>query len=367
MAAEKVIVREIEKELSSTEYACTALEPVTGGTGNFIFRGTLSTPLPDGTQEVIIKHGEAYIASNPSFQLPTSRCRAEEESLIALAKLPPSSTSSFSVRTPRLFYFNSETNTQVQEYLPNSLNLKAYALSSLVSNDECLKQPCFDLGKGIGLWLRRFHDWAKDEAQSKLQHKIKQNVPMQQLKNQINYSRLLAQVDSFPEILGEAKQAFEAVKKASEAELTDESKLQIIHGDFWTGNVILPNKQMSKNSQPTVFVIDWELAQMGVRPLDVGQMLGEMYELYLFKGVQAGLWLIQGLCAGYGIDDDEFAFRVAVHTGVHLVCWSNVPGWGTEKEVLKVLATGRDIIVRAWAEDRSWFLNSDLASIFQGH
>lgn len=65
---------EILQELSSTQYACSSLEPLSGGTANFIFRGALSTALPDGTREVAIKHGEGYVASSPGFQLPTARC-----------------------------------------------------------------------------------------------------------------------------------------------------------------------------------------------------------------------------------------------------------------------------------------------------
>jgi hypothetical protein len=64
----------ILQELSSTQYACSSLEPLSGGTANFIFKGTLTSPLPDGTSVVAVKHGESFIASMPDFQLPPSRC-----------------------------------------------------------------------------------------------------------------------------------------------------------------------------------------------------------------------------------------------------------------------------------------------------
>jgi hypothetical protein len=65
---------EITQALGGTEYACSSLEPLSGGTANFIFKGILTTPLPDGTKEVAVKHGEAFVASMPDFQLSTSRC-----------------------------------------------------------------------------------------------------------------------------------------------------------------------------------------------------------------------------------------------------------------------------------------------------
>ena len=65
---------EVLRELSSTDYACSSLKPLSGGTANFIFKATLTTPLPDGAKEVAVKHGEDYVASNPEFPIPTTRC-----------------------------------------------------------------------------------------------------------------------------------------------------------------------------------------------------------------------------------------------------------------------------------------------------
>jgi hypothetical protein len=65
---------EIIQELSTTPYACSSLKKLSGGNANFIFKATLITPLPDGTTEVAVKHGEDYVASMPHFQIPTTRC-----------------------------------------------------------------------------------------------------------------------------------------------------------------------------------------------------------------------------------------------------------------------------------------------------
>jgi hypothetical protein len=65
---------DIQKELMSTSYACSSLKPLSGGNANFTFKGLLTHPLEDGTQEVVIKHGEAYVALMPDLEIPTSRC-----------------------------------------------------------------------------------------------------------------------------------------------------------------------------------------------------------------------------------------------------------------------------------------------------
>ena len=87
--------------------------------------------------------------------------------------------------------------------------------------------------------------------------------------------------------------------------------------------------------------------------------------LKLFKNKDEGLWLIQGFAAGYGYIDDEFAYRVAIHVGVHLVCYGcRVPGWGTDEQIKEVVMTGRDLVVMGWQKNRAWFEHSDLACLF---
>ena len=162
--------------------------------------------------------------------------RIEESCLKALAELPPLTSPTCMVRVPKLYRFDAETNTQIQEYLPDSIDLKTYLLRHLAPPaPTSLELICRSLGNGLGAWLRSFHDSSKHPKQSKLQDVIKLNNDMQTLKHTINYSRLVQTVKMFPSILGEAKDIFEQLEAMAKAELSDERKLRIIHGDFWTG------------------------------------------------------------------------------------------------------------------------------------
>ena len=80
MAAEGAdgILVAVKRELATTPYACSSLRPLTGGTCNFIYHGVLNQPLSDGTREVVIKHGEGFVASHPGFRLTTSRCVGQD-------------------------------------------------------------------------------------------------------------------------------------------------------------------------------------------------------------------------------------------------------------------------------------------------
>jgi hypothetical protein len=155
------------------------------------------------------------------------------ECLKALSGLP-ATVGAYTVRAPKLYHFNAETNTQVQEYLPDALSLKEYALKHFSSPDPSRKPLCFELGRSLGVWLRGFHRWASLPEQAAFREEMKSNAPMQKIKHFVNYATLVDTVPNFPSILGDAKETFEEIRDATAAEL-DRPDLQITHGDFWTG------------------------------------------------------------------------------------------------------------------------------------
>ena len=128
---------------------------------------------------------------------------------------------------------------------------------------------------------------------------------------------------------------------------------------------LLKDQPPREGLRPDIFIVDWEMAQYGVRPVDLAQMTAELYELWFFKRIEEGKWLIEGFVKGYGDIDDEFRFRAAINVGIHLVIWgSRVPGWGTPEQVQEAVGKGKEIIVRAWHKDRAWFEAGDLACLF---
>ncbi|GKT43723.1 4-hydroxytryptamine kinase [Colletotrichum spaethianum] len=359
------ILREVRGELANTPYRFEGGSLLSGGTANFIFHVSLSQPLPDGTTEVAVKHGEDFLAQNPDFKLPTSRCLVEELCLEHLSALPPSAYGKLSVATPKLFYFDKETNTQVQEYQPNPLSLKNYALQHFTAlASESAKPQCLNIGQSIGKWLRAFHEWSNSSEQRKFRDIAAANKEMQKLKHWVNYERLPSSVERFPSILGECASTFTAIADKMTKEMENDESLQVIHGDFWTGNILL-NGQPWEDLHNRLLVVDWEMCMLAVAPLDLGQMIAELYELKLYKDMDAGLWLIQGFLKGYGVVDEEFAFRTLLHVGVHLIGFgTTVRDWGTEEQIKGVASEGRDLVMNAWGKNRGFFDGHPLGYIF---
>jgi len=121
---------------------------------------------------------------------------------------------------------------------------------------------------------------------------------------------------------------------------------------------------MQQGSEISLFVVDWEMSHLSHPSVDFGEMIAEMYALWLYKSIDAGLWMMEGFIDGYGEVSKEFAFRTAVHAGTHLVCvTTDDPSWGAENYE-RVVAVGRDILVHAWDKDTDWFLKGDLEGLF---
>jgi 5-methylthioribose kinase len=146
------------------------------------------------------------------------------------------SQENITIKTPRVFHFDRETNIQIMEDLPNSLDLKHFLLSELAQD---LSEPSArSLGCSLGSWLRSFHEWGTKKEQRETRKLLNQNGTMKDLKFYINYSMLLDTIANFPGILEESRGVFGEVHKFAAAELKKEDnddEYGLIHGDFWTG------------------------------------------------------------------------------------------------------------------------------------
>ncbi|KAL3466483.1 kinase-like domain-containing protein [Aspergillus heterothallicus] len=357
----------VANELADSPYPCSTLTQLSGGTANFVYRGALAEPLPDGTTTVIVKHAEDYIASNRDFKLSAQRCLVEESALRGLNAFHSITTTKTSpdgekfqitVKTPGLLHFNSTTNTQVMEDLPSALDLKTFLLSPAVAA-LISKEWTLSIGRTLGIWLRAFHVWIADSAQSEVAAGFEKNETMKKLKFSINYDSLLNMIGAYPDLLEGSRALFERVREraAAEAEEGVGEGIGPIHGDFWSGNVLLPKASLDNPLPVTpLFITDWELAQVGSRALDLGQMLAELYMLKHYKNIDAGLWVIEGFAAGYDEISEETAFRTLIHVGVHFIFFgSTTAGWGTQEQIRDLVRVGRDLIAKASEGNREAF------------
>ncbi|KAI8663858.1 APH domain-containing protein [Fusarium keratoplasticum] len=328
----------VQRALVGTKFEPSSLTKLSGGSVNWIYLVKLSTPLDDGTTEVLVKHGEPWMASKPEFPLPLLRCSIEMESLRVLSgrssfgRSASTDIYTFVARTPNFFHFDDNAANQILEFLPDGINLKDYVLQHYnAPTPKSFEPQCRHLGKALGKWLRGFIDWTT--RQVKHRHVVAQSDLGQEIKHMVNFLWLYERIKDFPDILDPVKDILGQVEQMAAAETKEVSKHQIIHGDFWTGNIILPNAPIQQGTEVPMLVIDWESTQLGLPSADFGQMIAEMYALWLYKSITAGLWMMEGFIDAYGNVSQDFAFRTAIQTGAHLLCITTTfPGWGTPEQ-----------------------------------
>ncbi|KAL7904943.1 kinase-like domain-containing protein [Trichoderma velutinum] len=375
--------KHVLQRLSDTVYACSSLSPLSSRPGNFVYRGILIHPLSAKDEApvrtVIIKHcttsasqdapnHTAYRVDGPNF---------EELLLNSIAQFSPLTDPSILIQVPLSFLLDQESNIQVLEDFVDSTGLKSMLLSA--EGSKLLPSSLEAIGFALGSWVRAFHMWAAAPEQATLRAQMWQSDPMRKIKYLFTYHAFLKVLETQPEVLEGHREILEEIRDAISEEYerpgTEEDEdLGLIHGDFWSGNILLPATPWREPPLPGVsnklFIIDWEFAQFGHRSNDIGQILGDLYERRLYGNVETVAPVMEGVIKGYGELSERMAFRVAIYVGVHLIGWYNRRPRNGPKVVplhviLEGLTIGRDFIIKGWEKDRAFFENSALASLFK--
>ncbi|KAL9107532.1 MAG: hypothetical protein Q9187_008414, partial [Circinaria calcarea] len=173
----------------------------------------------------------------------------------------------------------------------------------------------------------------------------------------------------FPAILEEARGRFELI----EAEMKERSasqdvaRLGVIHGDFWSGkyemhlspSAVYDMQPLQSRTQSAYSLLTGNYLISQLQAKTSANALRSWYLPSHFRGVDAGLYMIEAFLEAYGKMADEEAYEVALRFGVHLVVWPCRSGendrWGTKEQLVGCVEVGRDFVRNAWEKNREWF------------
>lgn len=250
---ERAFTQQILDRLATSPYACSSLSRLTGGTANFLYRGTLHQPLPfPDARTVIVKCSTEYVAINRDFPLDVRRCVFENAMLKALAGFPRTISTTLNgdkdndnndveVRVPQVLFFDEETHLQVLQDFPDTRDLTAFLNSPSV--DQILPSAGpgpISIGRALGSWLRMFHDWVSEPAQDGLLVRVGGNNGMRTLKCRITYDSFVEILERYPELIEGHRDTLRDVRHAvryefERAPVKGDEVRGLIHGDFWGG------------------------------------------------------------------------------------------------------------------------------------
>jgi tRNA A-37 threonylcarbamoyl transferase component Bud32 len=278
--------------------------------------------------------------------------------LTALRSLPPVVLENVHVTTPYLYYY-SPPSTQILEDYPGSTELKDYLCTHKPDGEGISR-----MGTALGAWLRGFHDWGAALEQQDLRDTLRENSWGKKLKAAITFGRLVETIDMFPSVLRDSKELFADVEKRAMREAEDPGG-DLIHGDFWSGNILLRKGDIPgpRDSPLKLMIVDWELAHLGSRAVDLGQCLAELYLLWHFLDVEAGFQMIIRFLRGYGPVERDMALRICLSFGTHLVVWPcRVPHWERGQKMEDCVRYGAECVKYAWKGDVGWLGSEPLLS-----
>ena len=288
------------------------------------------------------------------------------------------------VITPRLLLADRTANLMVMEDVAGMTDLHSI-MKSNNANAQVPVPAAAAIGKTLGAWLRRFHEWGSAPEQSILVEKVAQNRSMRNLKLKITYDIFIGVIEDFPDIMGDLRSILDEIRQMAVGEFAKEpghdSKAGwgLIHGDFWTGKYVSnhPGSGRQRLTTSILFnagtsdmaVIDWEFAQFGCWAYDVGQMIGDLYERHHYDNLEHTMSMTKQFAQGYGCVSDDMAFRVAIHAGVQVLGWyrRRAPGAplpGSQSLIEDMVRLGTDLVVKGWTRDRAWFEDGPLAPLF---
>ena len=81
--------------------------------------------------------------------------------------------------------------------------------------------------------MKDFTEWSSQQTDHR--KLIAQNEFAQTVRDMVNDQWLHKRIEEFPSVLGDFRAVLEDVEKTAAAEMKENDKLRIIHGDFWTG------------------------------------------------------------------------------------------------------------------------------------
>lgn len=269
----------------------------------------------------------------------------------------------------------------IVEDVPCAITLKSALIEHKMSTETAET-----IGLAIGQFASDLHTWgaSNDPAAVKLRAELGECKEAKDVSFTVFYhwlEKTANEVETGTIATEEMKELIQKVKSVMKEEMFEKREnWTVLHGDFWTGNVLVPEAYVVSDKSEKVgeiverklHIVDWELCKFASRHFDLGQMLAEMYLPFHFYGNEASLAMIDAFIATYTrlslYDKTEeqlldVVFKTMMHFGGHLAVWPRLTGWPAENgKVDSCIEFGAECIRKGWEKDVE-FLKS---GIFKG-
>ncbi|KAF2724120.1 kinase-like protein [Polychaeton citri CBS 116435] len=318
------------------------IERLLEGFAGFVYRvhlniDALVADSKGGLHSIIVKHAEPYAARAKQWEMDPNRMDFEYNALQFYST--PTMHGDGSARSPKVLNYDQQHRVLIMEDAGTLPSVKGWFTSDVDVNSAAA------VGSKLGNFLANLHNLTIDDIE--LKGKFNGNHTAKYLSGELYFGRLPVTAK---------KHGFDSafIAEAAEAGRREvyESSEVLTHGDFWTGNILVPS------TSPQLLVLDLELSKPGTAAFDVGQMAAEMYCLAAFRDRGKGMAMLEAFLKGYRERREREggkveAAKVAIRIGAHLL--QIMPNaWGAEageERVKMEINVGVELIKMGWEKD----------------
>lgn len=210
------------------------------------------------------------------------------------------------------------------------------------------------IGSALGEFLAYFH--TQGTADSAFVDLVSTNASGRQMSSWATYGRLVSTLsgeDKLPKLsdppLDISKDVLDKIDASSKAitERAMSTRESIVMGDFWPGNVLVSLTSDTRQVK-RLYVVDWELAKLGIAGWDVGQFSAEIHLIRRFhpdreaiaSATFSAFLKAYGVHASKLVKDDDVLKTALTHIGAHLITWTPRVEWGAKENTRDVVEEG---------------------------
>lgn len=210
------------------------------------------------------------------------------------------------------------------------------------------------IGSALGEFLAYFH--TQGTADSAFVDLVSTNASGRQMSSWATYGRLVSTLsgeDKLPKLsdppLDISKDVLDKIDASSKAitERAMSTRESIVMGDFWPGNVLVSLTSDTRQVK-RLYVVDWELAKLGIAGWDVGQFSAEIHLIRRFhpdreaiaSATFSAFLKAYGVHASKLVKDDDVLKTALTHIGAHLIAWTPRVEWGAKENTRDVVEEG---------------------------
>jgi 5-methylthioribose kinase len=275
------------------------------------------------------------------------------------------------ISVPAVYLFDEKAHVVIIE----DCGMDARTLKQLVIDEALPQTVAEEIGVAIGRFLARIHAWNKEISFD--MGIFTNNGAGKKMASFLLYDRLIPTLsgqnniaDLADPVLDIPKAKLDVISKLAQTrshEINNNTAPEsFTHSDFWPANIMVSLRRESDGGTPRLnklYVLDWEMATVGLRGLDIGQFCGEMRLLQRFypSRQKEASTIMKSFLSAYkvGRESDETLARVTVsHAGAYLAVWASLEQPGNREETRGAVAEGVDLLIGGAEGTRTWLEGS---------